>query len=476
MATAALFVRCGKKIDAAAEKSIRASLLGKRFTMQLDFSDIDAKQGLTNASAVEKKIEQVLKKAAPELLMAKGFDFKSSLKTAGDIKLMVKTETEAVYACLLQLKPPAAPKEVAGKYKFDKLVSCDFKDILSSQYLAATVDYTINHPEGARLVRYVETALAGTEKEIEKQMDAAVSTTVSKLKKGLASQGSESMSWKDAKKLVDGLNHEIQRIINTIADAANAAVKKGVPAKYDVSAVTCSVVAMFGKFEILGGVYFPGGDKPLVSEKSLSTMSSDVAKLDAMAKKLDASGKTLATSADAFCAAQRKLYAAALLRRKESAAPGETDTPAKDQIKEIALQIEANMRGLHSALCKVAEKAYQELEHEFKRAGGLTNAVEKIEKLHAKDKPKNPEAKADHIKAGRELERFRKQADQFEAILRERLELCEGLQGTLKSPYCFTPDGAKRIEDAAGTIEKKGLEAVAGKLAVMCHKAVETMN
>ena len=493
MALAELYVEGGKKLNDEHGEKIRTKLAGKRLQVMLDPDDVNDKQAVTNIRGVEKEIVQALRDQAPLLVHAKDLVFKKPVKALGDCKLMIRIEAKPAFPCNLMLQVPGQAKPAKppapGSYTIDSLYEkAKFSDILAVRFCRATIDYTVSQ-SGGGMAKQCASFMRVLHKKVVAEVDAAVTKTVVVLNKGIEAKGSAAMSWDDAKKLVDQLNKDVQRIINTIADQGNAGLAKIMPGS-SAGDGPCSVTAMFSKFQILGSVYFAGGGPPSANEKSIKPLGSAVAKLDTVAGQLDASTGTLVKVVDGFCAAVRK----ALLADKAASPADEPDAreakkkagaddsgpsaPAKGDVKAQAARIGGGLEKRLAYLRKAIEQNSALLEAEYKQAGVLSDLVGKIKRVNDKETKEShgAEDKKEHLVLARELDLFSKQVDQFESTLTESMRLCEAMSGLAQPPACYSLEGVKKIQDSADTLEQKRLHVITKRLLRMCETAIDLIE
>ena len=482
MSTASMFVVSGKKLTGELEKAIQAALKNKRFVVALDQDEV-ADGKITNPVAVEKKVARELVKVAPGLEHAQKLVFKPTMKLPGAVKLMVETDTERAVPCQLELQAPVPKTKAAmGKHVIDPLYGkAKFDDLLDIRHCRATLDFSVRHASPGRIADECQRALAAFETRAVGEVEDAISKTVGRLSAGLQSKGSKGMGWKDAKKLVELLNKDVQRVINSLADQGNAELAKLMKARLPGAEAACTVVAMFSKFDIMGHVHFPGGNKPLVSETSIDKLADAVADLDKSAKAVDTATDQLEAAADAFCLAHRT-QAKALKQPKEPAddrsSRGMEPPLAKDAARAIADSVGPKLQGQIEALRKQLATTVTLLDQQVAHADDLVDAVGKMRKLLEKEKldGKPDDAVKTHKQVKGRLDEFRKYAETFAANLKERRSLCTTLELRSQAPRCFEPESEKKIQDAATALQDKPLGFYTKKMIAMFDKATDPLK
>lgn len=479
MSTASVFVVSGKKLTGEAEKAIQAALKNKRLVVALDQAEC-ADGKITDSPAVEKKVARELARLAPGLAHAQKLVFKPTMKLAGPVKLMVETDSERAVPCQVDLQAPAPKSVVAhGKHVIDPLYGkAKFDDLLDIRHCRATFDFNVRHPSPGRIGDECQRAVASIETRAVGEIEHAVTKAVAKLTLGLQTKGSNAMGWKDAKKLVDMLNKEVQRVINGLADQGNAELGKLMKSRLPGADAACTVVAMFGKFDIMGHVHFPGGDKPLVSETSIDKLAGAVAGLDKSAKAVDAATDQLEEAADAFCLAHRTLAKALKQPAEDRSGRGMEPPLAKEAARAVADTVGPKLQGQIDTLRKQLAVTVKLLDQQVADADDLVDAVGKMRKLHEKEKMdgKPDAAVKAHRQVKNRLEEFRKYADTFGANLKERRSLCATLELRTQAPRCFEPDSEKKIQDAATALQDKPLAFYTRKMIAMFDKATDPLK
>lgn len=463
MAGAALYIVCGKKIDADDEKAIKDKIAGRRFLLPLQAADIDAKGQVADSDRIGKKLMELLTKEVPLLAKASGFSFRQSVKATGELKLTVATDTERPFTCSLELRPPAI-KPVRDTFEMSKLIDCKFKDVLESRGITAYVSYEVAHPRASKLMAECDAAMQKLGKAIAAAVTKAVTETVARLNEGL----NGAMTHDEGKKLADGLVDKIQDQIDLIAEASEK-VLNATLGKHGASVADYDVVARYDKFKLRKGLVFPGGGTPAVDGKSLDGVTMDAAKLGKKVASAEDGIAEIKKAAQAFCADTGKLL-------QRPAPPPNAKTGDDKGATDPAELIIAELGPRRTALNAQIQQVVKQLAADRKAAESIVKDADKVRKTHEKDAPAPASAKADHAKESKQLVAFKKQATTAIERLENCERQCEALSIALKGQNWVTAEGAKKIDMMAEKLSGKDLGDMGKSLLVSWQKIVAELK